>query len=51
MTLVEDKYRTTSPYVESTENDMKELIYRIEIDSKISKSNLGLPDGKYGGEG
>ena len=30
---------------------MKELIHKTEIDSKIVKSNLWLPKGKYGREG
>ena len=36
-------------YVESNKNDTKKLIYKIETDSEISKSNLGFPKGKRGG--
>ena len=39
-------------YVESNfKNDINELIYKTETDSKISKTNLWLPKGKCGGEG
>ena len=31
-------------------NDTSELIYRIERDSQIFKTNLWLPEGKHGGE-
>ena len=32
-------------------NDANELIYKTEIDSQISKTNLWLPKGRCGGEG
>ena len=32
-------------------NDVYELIYKIETDSQISKTNLWLPKGKHGVEG
>ena len=32
-------------------NDTNELIYKIETDAQISKSNLGLPKGKCWGGG
>ena len=32
--------------MDSKRNDAKELVYRTETDSKISRSNLGLPKGK-----
>ena len=32
-------------------NDVYELIYKIEIDSQISKTNLWLPKEKHGVEG
>lgn len=32
-------------------NDAKEVIYKIEIDSKISKPNFCLPKGELGGRG
>ena len=32
--------------MESNKNDTKELIYKTETNSQISKSNLGLPKGK-----
>ena len=32
--------------VEPNKNDTKELMYKTERDSQISKSNLGLPKGK-----
>ena len=32
-------------------NDINELIYKIEIDCLILKTNLQLPKGKHGGEG
>ena len=38
-------------YMESTKNDTKELIYKTEINSQISNSNLQLQKGKlWGGE-
>ena len=38
-------------HVESNKNDTKELIYKTEINSQISKSNLRLPKEKHGREG
>ena len=32
-------------------NNINELIYKIEIDCQILKTNLQLPKGKHGGEG
>ena len=32
-----------------TKNDTKELIYKTETNSQISKSNLGLQRGNHGG--
>ena len=32
-------------------NDTNELIYKIETDTQILKTNLRLPKGKRGGEG
>ena len=37
--------------MESNKNGTKELIYKTETDSKISKPNLGLPNRKHWGEG
>ena len=38
-------------YMESTKNDTEELIYKTEINSQISNSNLQLQKGKlWGGE-
>ena len=34
--------------MESNKNDRKELIYKTETDSQVSKSKLNLPNGKYG---
>ena len=33
-------------YVDSSKNDTKKLIYKIETDSQISKLNLWLPKGE-----
>ena len=35
-------------YAESEKNDTNQLIYKIEIDSQTSKTNLCLPKGKCG---
>ena len=32
----------------SIKNDINELIYKIETDSKTQKTNLWLPKGKWG---
>ena len=36
-------------HVEFKKNDMNEFIYKIKTKSKTSKSNLWLPEGKWGG--
>ena len=36
--------------VESDKNDTKEVIYKTKTDAQILKSNLGLLNGKRGGE-
>ena len=48
----ENKQISYHLYVESNKSDTKELIYKTEINSQISKSILGLPKGKswIGGE-
>ena len=41
----------SNEYVESNKNDTKELLHKIETDSKISKANFRSLKGKGCGEG